>query len=90
MVLRKKPPGKLLPSAHAVEREYQVMKAIGAAGVPVPNLLALCEDDRWVPGKCSGDSVPRWEKGSKAVSYTSSCSVLIFMRKFTTSGRMGE
>ena len=51
MVLRKKPPGKLLPSAHAVEREYQVMKALGGAGVPVPNLLALCEDERWVPGR---------------------------------------
>ncbi|XP_038061389.1 acyl-CoA dehydrogenase family member 10-like isoform X2 [Patiria miniata] len=45
MVLRKKPPGKLLPSAHAIEREYQVMKALGGAGIPVPNLLALCEDD---------------------------------------------
>ncbi|XP_033627558.1 acyl-CoA dehydrogenase family member 10-like [Asterias rubens] len=45
MVLRKKPPGKLLPSAHAVEREYQVMKALGGEGVPVPNLLALCEDE---------------------------------------------
>ncbi|XP_022085749.1 acyl-CoA dehydrogenase family member 10-like isoform X2 [Acanthaster planci] len=45
MVLRKKPPGKLLPSAHAVEREHQVMKALGGAGVPVPDLLALCEDD---------------------------------------------
>ncbi|XP_053385750.1 acyl-CoA dehydrogenase family member 10-like [Mercenaria mercenaria] len=45
MVLRKKPPGKLLPSAHAVEREYRVMKAVGPHGVPVPKMLALCEDD---------------------------------------------
>ncbi|CAM9959056.1 unnamed protein product [Lampetra fluviatilis] len=44
LVLRKKPPGKLLPSAHAVEREYRVMKALGAAGVPVPQVLSLCED----------------------------------------------
>ncbi|XP_033126637.1 acyl-CoA dehydrogenase family member 10-like [Anneissia japonica] len=44
MVLRKKPPGKLLPSAHAVEREYRVMHAVGQAGVPVPNLISLCED----------------------------------------------
>ncbi|XP_057314737.1 acyl-CoA dehydrogenase family member 10-like isoform X2 [Hydractinia symbiolongicarpus] len=44
MVLRKKPPGKLLPSAHAVEREYRVMKALGENGVPVPNLVCLCED----------------------------------------------
>lgn len=45
IVLRKKPPGKLLPSAHAVEREYKVMNAMAASGVPIPNLLALCEDE---------------------------------------------
>ncbi len=43
-VLRRKPPGKLLPSAHAVEREYQVMTALGAQGFPVPKTYALCED----------------------------------------------
>ena len=41
-------PGKLLPSAHAVEREYRVMKAIGPHGVPVPQTIVLCEDDRFV------------------------------------------
>lgn len=45
MVLRKKPPGKLLPSAHAVEREYRAMKSVGPHGVPVPKMLGLCEDD---------------------------------------------
>lgn len=44
LVLRKKPPGKLLPSAHAVEREFRVMKALGGVGVPVPKVIALCED----------------------------------------------
>ncbi|XP_064612305.1 acyl-CoA dehydrogenase family member 10-like [Liolophura sinensis] len=44
LVLRKKPPGKLLPSAHAVEREFLVMKALGEQGVPVPEVLSLCED----------------------------------------------
>ncbi|MEC7676530.1 MAG: phosphotransferase, partial [Pseudomonadota bacterium] len=34
-VLRKKPPGELLPSAHLVEREYRVMKALGPTGFPV-------------------------------------------------------
>lgn len=43
-VLRKKPPGKLLPSAHQVEREYRVMQALQGSGVPVPGMLALCED----------------------------------------------
>lgn len=43
-VLRRKPPGKLLPSAHAVDREYRVMKALAATDVPVPRMLALCTD----------------------------------------------
>ena len=43
-VLRKKPPGVLLPSAHAVEREHAVMKALGGSAVPVPRMLHLCED----------------------------------------------
>lgn len=42
--LRRKPPGKLLPSAHAVEREYQVMSALAATDVPVPRTYALCQD----------------------------------------------
>lgn len=44
-VLRKKPPGKLLPSAHMVEREYKVMKALEPLGYPVPAMHVLCEDD---------------------------------------------
>ncbi|XP_021365983.1 acyl-CoA dehydrogenase family member 10-like isoform X2 [Mizuhopecten yessoensis] len=44
LVLRKKPPGKLLPSAHAVEREFQVMQALGQHGVPMPKMYGLCED----------------------------------------------
>jgi aminoglycoside phosphotransferase (APT) family kinase protein len=44
-VLRKKPPGQLLKSAHAVDREYRVMKALEHTDVPVPRMLHLCEDD---------------------------------------------
>jgi aminoglycoside phosphotransferase (APT) family kinase protein len=44
-VLRKKPSGPLLPSAHAVDREYRVMKALAGSDVPVPRMLCLCEDD---------------------------------------------
>lgn len=44
-VLRKKPPGRLLPSAHAVDREYRVMRAMAATGVPVPRMRLLCEDE---------------------------------------------
>lgn len=43
-VLRKKPEGELLPSAHAVDREYRVMAALAATGVPVPQMLAFCGD----------------------------------------------
>jgi aminoglycoside phosphotransferase (APT) family kinase protein len=65
LVVRKKPPGKLLPSAHAVEREYRIMRALRGSDVPVPDALALCEDDsvigtpffvmRWVPGRIFWD-----------------------------------
>lgn len=44
LVLRKKPPGKLLPSAHAVEREHRVIRALEGSAVPVPRALGLCED----------------------------------------------
>jgi aminoglycoside phosphotransferase (APT) family kinase protein len=44
-VLRKKPPGQLLPSAHAVDREFKVMRALGNSDVPVPRMRLLCKDD---------------------------------------------
>ncbi|HET9336043.1 MAG TPA: phosphotransferase family protein [Sphingomicrobium sp.] len=44
-VLRRKPPGKLLPGAHAVDREARVMSALGAQGFPVPRIHGLCEDE---------------------------------------------
>jgi len=44
-VLRRKPLGQLLPSAHAVDREYRVMRALSRTAVPVPEVYALCEDD---------------------------------------------
>ncbi|KAJ6323422.1 hypothetical protein OIU76_010849 [Salix suchowensis] len=44
-VLRKKPPGKLLQSAHAVDREYQVLRALGErTEIPVPRVFCLCRD----------------------------------------------
>ncbi|MET0271945.1 MAG: phosphotransferase family protein [Phenylobacterium sp.] len=44
-VLRRKPPGKLLPSAHAVDREYKVITAVGTTGYPVAKTYGLCLDD---------------------------------------------
>ncbi|MEP6884741.1 MAG: phosphotransferase [Gammaproteobacteria bacterium] len=43
-VLRRKPPGKLLPSAHAVEREYRVITSLAESEVPVAKAYGLCED----------------------------------------------
>ncbi len=43
-VLRKQPPGRLLPSAHAIDREYRVMRALGGTDVPVPRMLHFCTD----------------------------------------------
>ena len=44
-VLRRKPPGILLPSAHAVDREYKVITALQNTKVPVPKTYGLCEDE---------------------------------------------
>jgi aminoglycoside phosphotransferase (APT) family kinase protein len=43
-VLRRKPPGKLLPSAHAVDREFRVIAALQNTDVPIPKAHALCKD----------------------------------------------
>lgn len=43
-VMRKQPPGQLLPSAHQVDREYRIMHALRDTPVPVPKMYALCED----------------------------------------------
>jgi len=44
-VLRRKPPGNLLPSAHAVDREFKVMQSLAKKDFPVPEVIKLCEDD---------------------------------------------
>lgn len=45
LVLRKKPPGVLLKSAHAIDREYKVISALAGSQVPVPKALAWCDDE---------------------------------------------
>jgi len=44
-VMRKKPPGALLPSAHAVDREFRIMRALAGSSVPVPKMHLLCTDE---------------------------------------------
>lgn len=87
MVLRKKPPGKLLPSAHAIEREYRVMKAVQSLGVPIPPLLSFCEDEniigtpfylmRYIPGNVYKDpALPGMDPNSRKSIYSEMCHIL--------------
>ena len=79
-VLRKKPPGVLLASAHAVDREVQVLRALAGSAVPVPAVRAFCADpavigtmfyvmDR-VPGRVFVDrALPAQSPGERAAMY---------------------
>jgi aminoglycoside phosphotransferase (APT) family kinase protein len=79
-VLRKKPAGELLPSAHAVDREYRVMKALENMEVPVPRMICYCEDVgvigtpfyvmEFVEGRIFWDpALPELEKRERAAVY---------------------
>ena len=81
-VLRRKPPGILLKSAHAVDREYRITRALFEAGLPVPEPLVLCEDDdvigtmfyvmRHVPGRSFWDPrMPGLSPAERAAIYDS-------------------
>lgn len=79
-VMRRKPPGKLLPSAHAVDREFRVIAALAGTGVPVPRAYALCEDPgvigttfyimEYVPGRILSDpALPGLDADERARIY---------------------
>jgi aminoglycoside phosphotransferase (APT) family kinase protein len=81
-VLRRKPPGVLLKSAHAVDREFRVMRKLGELGFPVPEALVLCEDDSvvgtmfyvmsHVPGRVFLDcSMPDLSRSERAAVFDS-------------------
>ncbi len=81
-VLRRKPEGVLLKSAHAVDREFRVTRALFGAGLPVPEPLVLCEDDdvlgtmfyvmRHVPGRSFWDPrMPGLASDERAAIYDS-------------------
>ncbi|XP_027713189.1 acyl-CoA dehydrogenase family member 10 isoform X2 [Vombatus ursinus] len=87
LVLRKKPPGKLLTSAHAVEREFRIINALSDAGVPVPKVLDLCEDSsiigtpfylmEYCPGQIYKEaSLPGMEPSQRKAIYTAMNQVL--------------
>jgi len=86
-VLRRKPPGKLLPSAHAVDREYRILTALGRTDVPVPKTYVLCEDPGvigtvfyvmdWVRGRIMVDPLlPGISPADRAAIYDSMNDVL--------------
>lgn len=81
-VLRRKPPGVLLKSAHAVDREFRVTRALFEAGLPVAEPLVLCEDEavigtmfylmRYVPGRSFWDPrMPGLTREERAAIYDS-------------------
>ncbi|MCR9128741.1 MAG: phosphotransferase family protein [Alphaproteobacteria bacterium] len=89
-VLRRKPPGKLLPSAHAVDREFRVMNALGGAGFPAPKMHGLCEDDSvigtafyvmdFVEGRIFWDPyLPDLEPAERAAIYDASNATLALL-----------
>ena len=92
-VLRRKPAGVLLKSAHAVDREFRVMSALaGNAGVPVPEPLAFCGDDavlgsmfyvmRHVPGRIFWDCrMPDLRPEERAAVYDSANLTLANLHK---------
>ncbi len=86
-VLRRKPPGQLLKSAHAVEREFRVMHALSASAVPVPQTFHLCEDESiigsvfFIMAHVRGDiywdpALPDFNKSQRRATYLEMCRVL--------------
>lgn len=92
-VLRRKPFGKLLPSAHAVDREFKVISALGKAGFPVPGAHALCRDDSvigsmfyvmdMVPGRIIWDAtLPTLDKAERGRIYTAEIATLAKLHSY--------
>lgn len=86
-VLRKKPPGELLPGAHRIEREFRIISALAAHGVPVPGALHLCEDDSVIGtpfyamehvagGVCQDPLLPGMAAPERTAIYTAMAEVL--------------
>lgn len=100
-VLRAKPgpAAKLLPSAHAIEREYTVMRALHGSAVPVPRMLALCEDEavigrafyvmEFVAGRVLWDqSLPGMTPAERAAIYDEMNRVLAALHCFDTTAAL--
>ena len=91
-VLRKQPPGELLPSAHQVDREYRVMAALADTGVPVPEMFCLCEDPaiigtkfyvmEWIDGRLFNETrIPSCSAADRRAIYLDLARVLAALHK---------
>jgi aminoglycoside phosphotransferase (APT) family kinase protein len=87
-VVRRKPPGHLLPSAHAVDREHRVLTALQGTGFPVPRTYGLCTDDsvigtwfyvmEFVEGRVLWEpALPDLSPRERFAIYDSLCEVLV-------------
>lgn len=92
-VLRKKPPGKLLPSAHAVDREYRILRALAGSAVPVPHTRLFCADAAvigtefylmdYVPGRIFADPLlPGMAAAERRAIYDSMNATLAELHRF--------
>ena len=92
-VLRRKPPGHLLPSAHAVEREFRILSALAGSDVPVPRMYALCEDSsvigtafflmEYVEGRILWDpTLPGMTREDRAAHYAELNRVIAALHRF--------
>jgi acyl-CoA dehydrogenase len=91
-VLRKQPPGQLLVGAHAVDREYRVMKALQDSDVPVPRMLDYCDDSsllgtpfyvmEFLQGRVIMDqSLPGMSTSERGEIYAEMCRVLAALHR---------
>lgn len=96
-VMRKKPPGKLLPSAHMVEREHRVMDALAGSAVPVPRMRLLCEDPEvigtafyvmdFVPGRVFADPLlPDLSGPDRGAAYQQLAEVMAALHQVDPAG----
>lgn len=96
-VLRKKPPGALLPSAHAIDREYRVLGALAGSGVPVPRTRLYCDDIAlagtpfyimdYVPGRIFADALlPESAPAERREIYDGMNTVLAALHAFDWAG----
>lgn len=90
-VMRKRPPGNLLPSAHQVDREYRVMDALQSSGVPVPKMFLFCADPdvigrefyimEMIDGRLSRSELPGFTPKERSAFYTDFARVLAALHR---------